>query len=175
MAGNDFHYRGCHVMSFTCVAEEDLGNICRRFYDECHRPEVCSFFRGPPSVKLRRALESPNRQPPPSACRIYGVNGGNAIAGTHDLDHLGNQRALTGEESSRTASGQAERQRILYYYGFAVVAGHWCDRSGDCSKQFLEKMGLECVTTSQVAYPKRELERLVDEFLAEPQLWLLTE
>lgn len=165
-----FRCDGYHGSALTCIGEADAGNICERFYDECHRPEVCPYSRGPPFIRQEASLELawPSRRLMP--CRIYAANGGHAMPAVRRFRAtLENDGDIPDSLSERSAPA------LVYCYGFSVIVGDWCKELNCCLDRFLRRLNLRYEELPMLSYSTQKLRELTEGYKTEQVLGSVAE
>lgn len=132
-------YGGSKAVALRCVAEEDLGNIYRRFHDELCSPSQCPYAASVRPLRLGMAIVPECPLERHGACEIYAVNGGMPLTMTERPAYSAAHEGRASGEAACKAEDRA-RPRTSYWYDFAIVGE--CSNTGGCLDAFLKRIGL---------------------------------
>jgi hypothetical protein len=143
------------LIALTCAAEQDLGNICRRFYNDFRAPDRCSYATLCRAPRLQMLLELTPKMPTPRPCRIHAVNGGWHLPMRESQDNT--CRRYPNTDNVYVSRGKAldSCQTYPYYYDFAVVGE--CGNVGACLDVFMKQMSLCEIKNSYSGMSEDEL------------------
>jgi len=137
-------YGNSRLIALICAAEQDLGNICRCFYDEFRTSDRCPYvaqYRGPRLEMWIITEKMMGRMPPtPRPCRIHAANGGRPLP--KGLPPYDSHCSYSDSYNICLSLGKERKSRStnIYYYDFAVISE--CENVDSCVDAFLHRMGL---------------------------------
>lgn len=147
------------LIALACVAEKDLGNIYRRFYDEFRTNDRCPYARQYQAPRLQMLMKLEMSEPIPRPCRIYATNSGwplNKGKLPNDTNHYC--------KSDRNPTSLLNRESVSYLknycYDFAIVGN--CDDVDSCLNAFCHEVGLHEVEDFSSLMSEEELLSVIE-------------
>ncbi len=160
MGRKTFSYGDSTAIAVRCIANADLGNICKRFYEVLYSPDTCSYAASLAGLRMELGLRADGEPGSYAPCEIRAVKGGRPLPrpersrDSADQGHQGRGDSLGGSRSGTPCC-----------YDFALIGE--CGEVDVCLDAFLRRAGLREIenrpsylSSSELASAMRRRERI---------------